>query len=226
MLLVDCNSKQLLFLELQCCIHSRGVTEDGSCYSHCFALISQVHFSSKAFTSFTLFIVTHTRKRVLQRLRKGFRNLTLTGKRLESRSSTAGVSQESHFTSLLWESLGILLGLCALLSLPHFTALTAALPRKKLTFFIYEYLREKLLAPSIGEIGILVSSQVWICNENVPRQPACLLTYSSLESVLGRLCLVSKCTLKKCSEPFKRGQADKDSNVKMVPWLWQVLSHQ
>lgn len=96
---------------------------------------------------------------MLQRLRKGFRNLTLTGKRLESTSSTAGVSQNSHFTSLLWESLGVLLGLCALLSLPHFTALTAALPQKQITF-IYEYLREKLLAPSIGEIEILVSSQV------------------------------------------------------------------
>lgn len=174
------------------------------------------------------------RSRVLQRLRKGFWNLTLRGKRLESTSSTAGVSQNSHFTSLLWESLGVLLGLCALLSLPHFTALTAALPQKKLTFLIYEYLREKLLAPSIGEIEILVSSQVWICkisslfyfSENLPRQPPCLLTYSSLESVLGGLCLVSKCTLKKCSEAFKRGQADKDSNVKRVPWPWQVLSHE
>lgn len=128
-----------------------------------FCLDKPVHFSSKAFASFTLFILTHMRKRVLQRLRKGFRNLTLTGGRLESTSSTAGVSQDSHFTSLLWESLGVLLGLWALLSLPHFTALTAALPQKKLTFFIYEYLREKLLAPSIGEIEILVSSQVWIC---------------------------------------------------------------
>lgn len=52
------------------------------------------------------------------------------------------------------------------------------------------------------------------------------LTYSSLESVLGGLCLASKGALKKSSEPFKRGQADKDSNVKMVPWPWQVLSHQ
>jgi len=57
----------------------------------------------------------------------------------------------------------------------------------------------------------------------VPRQSACFLTSSSLESVLGGLCLVSKGTFKKCSEPSKRGQAGKDSNVKMVPW--QVLSH-
>lgn len=48
MLLIDNhNAKQLLFLELWCCVHSRGVTEDGSCFSHCFALISQFTFPQK-----------------------------------------------------------------------------------------------------------------------------------------------------------------------------------
>lgn len=60
MLLIDRhNAKQLLFLELWCCIHSRGVTEDGSCYSHCFALISQFTFPQKpSQVSHFLFLLT------------------------------------------------------------------------------------------------------------------------------------------------------------------------
>lgn len=125
MLLIDNhNAKQLLFLQLLCCVHSRGVTEDGSCYSHCFALISQFTFPQKPLPVSHFSSLLTWGKRVLQRLRKGFRNLTLTGKRLESTSSPAGVSQNSHFTSLLQESLGVLLGLCFLcpisqLSLQH-----------------------------------------------------------------------------------------------------------
>lgn len=54
-----------------------------------------------------------------------------------------------------------------------------------------------------------------VCSENVSRQPACLLTHSILESVLRRLCPVSKCTLKKCSEPLKEG---KQTKIQMSKW--------
>lgn len=178
-----------------------------------------------------------------KRLRKGFRNLTFNEKKLESTSNTAGASQNSHFTSLLWESPGLLLGLCSLLSLPHFTALSLQHCHRRNSPFLFMNIRERNY-----QHHLLGKQRYWLLHwfeyakscafcllfwflavaesENVPRQPAWFLTYSSLESVLGGLCLVSKGTFKKCSEPFKRGQADKDSNVKMLPWPWQVLSHQ
>lgn len=98
---------------------------------------------------------------------------------------------------------------------------------------------KKLSAPSIGE-GEVLFFKIWICKTLTffvwisiytlkwkYAWTTCLfLMYSSLETVLGGMWLVFKSTFKKCIEPFKRGQADKDSNVKMVPWPWQVLSHQ
>lgn len=119
--LIISNAKQLLFLQLGC---SQRSDRRQKLLFLLFSLDKPVRFSPKAFTSLTLFILTHIRKRVLQRLRKGIRNLTLNEKNLESTSNTAGVSQNSLFTSLLWESPGLLLGLCSLLSLPHFTALS------------------------------------------------------------------------------------------------------
>lgn len=103
-----------------------------------------------------------------------------------------------------------------------------------------EFLRKQLSAPSIGEREVVVYL-IWICKtlgllflficspilEWQYAWTTCLfLTYSSPEPAPGGMRVVSKSTFKQCIEPFKRGQGGKDSNVKLVRWLWQVLSHQ
>lgn len=143
------------------------MAQDRNCYSCCCPLINQYFFSPKVFISLTLFILTCIRKRALQRLRKGFRNITFNEKKLESTSNTAGASENFHFRSLLWESPELLLGLCSLLfSAPFHSLLTLQYchRRNPLFFFlIHEYLRKKLSAPSIGEREVLASSLIWIC---------------------------------------------------------------
>lgn len=90
----------MVFLQLGRCPHFRGVTENGSYYSCSFALITQYIFP-KSLYQFNAFH-PYIRKRVLWRLRECFRGLTLNEKKLESTSNTAGVSPDSHFSSL-WE---------------------------------------------------------------------------------------------------------------------------
>lgn len=117
---------------------------------------SVLFFSPKVFISLTLFILTCIRKRVLQRLRKGFRNITFNEKKLESTSNTAGASENFHFRSLLWESPELLLGLCSLLFLPHFTACSHCSVVTEETHFFYSRVSEKEIISTIywGNRGI------------------------------------------------------------------------
>lgn len=106
-----------------------------------FSLDKPVDFSPKAFTSITLFVLTHIRKRVLQRLGKGFRNLTLNEKKLESTATQLRRARIliSHLyygnpQGSCWGS--ALCFLCPISQRSHCSIAT-----KKTTFFIYEYLR-------------------------------------------------------------------------------------